>query len=63
MYEVKAVHWNKDRQRQEWYIAGVFDNWTNALIFRDAYKAHYSNKNVFVFGGSAPYITKDYEEV
>lgn len=41
-YFVIAIHWDEKRKAQVKYIAGQFDNYMNASIFRDAYNNYYS---------------------
>ena len=40
-YFVIATHWDCKREAQVKYIAGEFDNYMNASLFRDAYNTHY----------------------
>lgn len=56
MYVVRAVHWNVDTKRQEWYIAGVFNDWVNACIFKDAYKEHYSCNEIMISDLAVPFV-------
>lgn len=41
-YFVIATHWDDKRKAPVKYIAGEFDRYINAALFRDAYNAHYS---------------------
>jgi len=41
-YFVIATHWDNDRKAQVKYIAGEFNNFANANIFKNAYNEHYS---------------------
>lgn len=41
-YYVIATRWDDEVRAQVKYIAGEFDSFVNAKIFRDAYNAHYS---------------------
>lgn len=40
-YFVIATHWDNNRKAQVKYIAGEFDNYTNAVLFKTAYNEHY----------------------
>ena len=40
-YFVIATHWDDNRKAQVKYIAGQFDNFANASIFKNAYNEHY----------------------
>lgn len=39
---VIATHWDDEKKAIVKYIAGEFDSYMNASIFRDAYNAHFS---------------------
>lgn len=41
-YFVIAIKWDDTRKAQVKYIAGEFDSFVNANIFRTAYNQHYS---------------------
>ena len=41
-YFVIATHWDDKRQAPVKYIAGEFDRYMNAVLFRDAYNSYYS---------------------
>lgn len=45
-YVVIAIHWDENLKKQVKYIAGTFDSWNNASIFRDAYNEYYSTNAV-----------------
>lgn len=47
-YFVIAIHWDDHRKAQVKYIAGQFDNYMNASLFRKAYNDHYSTSAVIV---------------
>lgn len=40
-YFVKAKKWDEDKKKVIEYIAGEFDDWVNASIFRNAYNEYY----------------------
>ena len=40
-YFVIATHWDDERKAQVKYIAGQFDSFANANIFKTAYNEHY----------------------
>lgn len=40
-YFVIAMHWDDNRKAQVKYIAGEFDNYMNAALFKTAYNEHY----------------------
>lgn len=40
-YFVIAIHWDCNKKAQVKYIAGEFDNYVNASLFRNAYNNHY----------------------
>lgn len=41
-YMVIAIKWSSEEQKQVKYVAGEFDEFMNASIFRDAYNKFYS---------------------
>lgn len=41
-YFVMAKHWDEKLQRATYYVAGQFERYYNAVLFRDAYNEHYS---------------------
>lgn len=41
-YFVVATKWDNNREAQIKYIAGEFDNYMNASLFKKAYNEHYS---------------------
>lgn len=41
-YFVIATHWDDNRKAQVKYIAGQFDNYMNASLFKKAYNDYYS---------------------
>lgn len=45
-YFVIAKHWDEEMQRATEYIAGQFERYMNAVLFRDAYNKFYSTKAV-----------------
>ena len=47
-YLVVAKRWNEEKQESEKYIAGAFDCYMNAIIFRDGYNSHYSSDSEIV---------------
>lgn len=47
-YFVIATKWDEKRQAQVKYIAGQFDCYMNASIFKSAYNQHYSADAVIV---------------
>ena len=47
-YFVIAIHWDDKRKAQVKYIAGHFDNYMNASLFRKAYNEYYSANAVIV---------------
>ena len=47
-YFVIATHWDDNRKAQVKYIAGEFDNFANASIFKNAYNEHYKADAVIV---------------
>lgn len=47
-YFVIATHWDDEKKAAVKYIAGEFDRYMNASIFRDAYNAYYSTHAVVV---------------
>lgn len=47
-YFVIATHWDDNRKAQVKYIAGQFDNYMNARIFKEAYNDHYKTDAVIV---------------
>lgn len=40
-YFVIATHWDEERKAQVKYIAGAFNDFPNANIFKNAYNEHY----------------------
>ena len=42
-YYVIALHFDEDRKKQCYYIAGEFPNFANARIFAEAYREHYKS--------------------
>lgn len=40
-YAVIAIKWSDEANRQVEYVAGTFDTFMNAKLFRDAYNEHY----------------------
>lgn len=40
-YFVITTHWYDNRKAQVKYIAGEFDNYMNAVLFKTAYNEHY----------------------
>ena len=40
-YFVIATHWDDKRKAPVKYIAGEFDRYMNAVLFRDAYNSYY----------------------
>ena len=47
-YFVIATHWDDERKAQVKYIAGQFDSFANANIFKTAYNEHYKADAVIV---------------
>lgn len=47
-YYVIAKHWDDKAQAQKSYIAGEFDRFANALIFKDAYNELYNSNAIVV---------------
>ena len=47
-YFVIATCWNDEKKAAVKYIAGEFDSYMNASIFRDAYNKYYSTKATIV---------------
>ena len=45
---VIATHWDDTKQAQVKYIAGEFNNFANANIFKSAYNEHYKANAVIV---------------
>ena len=45
---VIATHWDEEKKAQVKYIAGEFNNFMNANIFKNAYNEHYSTDAVIV---------------
>lgn len=45
---VIATHWDDQEKAQVKYIAGEFNNFVNASIFKDAYNEHYKANAVIV---------------
>lgn len=43
-YFVIAKHWDDSKNAQVDYIAGEFDSYMNASLFRDAYNKFYSTE-------------------
>ena len=43
-YYVVAKRWNSKKARQVRFVAGEFNNLTNALIFANAYNDEYNTK-------------------
>jgi hypothetical protein len=41
-YFVIATKWDSEKEAAVKYIAGEFDSYMNASLFRDAYNKHYS---------------------
>jgi len=41
-YFVIATHWDDKRKAPVKYVAGEFDRYMNAVLFRDAYNSYYS---------------------
>lgn len=40
-YFVIATHWDNEKKAQAKYIAGLFDNYVNASLFKQAYNDRY----------------------
>ena len=40
-YYVIAIHWDDEKKAQVKYVAGEFNTFVNARIFKDAYNEHY----------------------
>lgn len=40
-YFVIATHWDDNKQAQVKYIAGEFNSYMNASLFKNAYNEHY----------------------
>ena len=49
-YYVIARRWDKEEKRLIKYVAGEFDSFVNAEIFKDAYKKHYCSDAVIAEG-------------
>lgn len=47
-YFVIATHWDDNRKAQVKYIAGQFDNYMNASLFKKAYNDYYSTNAIIV---------------
>ena len=47
-YFVIATHWDEEKKAQVKYIAGEFNNFANANIFKNAYNEQYPTDAVFV---------------
>lgn len=47
-YFVIATHWDEEKKAQVKYIAGEFNNFANANIFKNAYNEHYKADAVIV---------------
>ena len=47
-YFVIATCWNDEKKEAEKCIAGEFDSYMNASIFRDAYDKYYSTNSTIV---------------
>ena len=47
-YEVLAMVWNREQKKQVKVVIGVFDKFTNARIFANAYHAEYSSNTEIV---------------
>ena len=47
-YFVIATHWDEEKKAQVKYIAGEFNDFPNANIFKRAYNEHYSADAVIV---------------
>lgn len=45
-YQVIAIKWDIDLQKQVEYVAGEFPDVANANVFVTAYKEHYCTSNV-----------------
>lgn len=45
-YLVTAVKWDSELKEQIKYVAGEFNNYVNASIFKKAYQEYYSATNV-----------------
>lgn len=41
-YIVIATKWSGEEEKQVKYVAGEFDEYMNAALFRDAYNKYYS---------------------
>ena len=41
-YMVIATKWDEELAKQVKYVAGEFDTYMNASLFKQAYNAHYS---------------------
>ena len=41
-YQVWALQWDSESKMQREFMIGEFTSYMNAVIFRDAYNAHYS---------------------
>lgn len=47
-YLVIATHWNENIKDQEKYVAGSFDKYLNAELFRNAYNEHFKSNAYIV---------------
>ena len=47
-YFVIATHWDNNKQVQAKYIAGEFNSYMNASLFKNAYNEHYKADAVIV---------------
>nr|DAT47667.1 MAG TPA: hypothetical protein [Caudoviricetes sp.] len=47
-YFVIATHWDDTRKAQVKYIAGQFDEYMNASLFKKAYNDHYKANAVII---------------
>ena len=47
-YFVISTHWDEERKAQVKYIAGAFNDFPNANIFKNAYNEHYKADAVIV---------------
>lgn len=47
-YFVIATHWDDNRKAQVKYIAGEFNNFANANIFKNAYNEYYKADAIIV---------------
>lgn len=40
-YFVIGTHWDDEKKAQVKYVAGEFNNWMNAALFRNAYNEYF----------------------